>query len=508
MKKRIIPAVLALSMIFSATAFGGSRDWYVDKNVTVLSGTELTMSDAPKLKIPANSDYTEDFSFELELKNAEWLYGDSGKLAEGLTYIKFSDDWMIFKVDVSVYNPASNAIEVPLYCKITGEGDAEVNLLCTDYLINRDSTNDFATTPVSASTTISYSGSGNELSGYNDEITVLTVKENYAKSIKAGESYFLTLTNGFEFSDVGTISGTQDFGEDNIFQYLFNPDKPDRVEIRFTKDVENPSGRLIFRDMVVSSTGESDYKGTEIVVTRSDDKDYKETVKIGTFVQSISSNRPLKIENVTLSKKTIKLNGTGGPGKRVKVFMGGQDLGSVVVDSKGEWLFDARFDNELEEGLYLVETGYYSNSTQKFTSVIKTDVEIKLNKDIVTFKVGEKAVTKNGVSQNIDGKLFIDENDRMMVPLRALSNAFGIKDSNILWDDETKTVTVADYDIIEVKVGSNSITVNGSEKAMDTKAVIVDGRCYLPLRAICDALGIDDISWNDVTKTVTITNKY
>ena len=44
---------------------------------------------------------------------------------------------------------------------------------------------------------------------------------------------------------------------------------------------------------------------------------------------------------------------------------------------------------------------------------------------------------------------------------------------------------------------------------MDTSAVIIEDRIYLPLRAIANALGVSDenISWNSATKTASITRK-
>ncbi len=75
------------------------------------------------------------------------------------------------------------------------------------------------------------------------------------------------------------------------------------------------------------------------------------------------------------------------------------------------------------------------------------------------------------------------------------------------------TLTVAEQEClldenvkIEVAVGENTIVINGQTYLLDAPAFIEDGRTYLPLRAVMEALGAD-VTWNDNTDTVTITAK-
>lgn len=503
MKKRILPAILALSMVMPATAFAAAPEWHIDRTVTVLEDTELTMSNAPKVVIEGNGGFETDFSFEIELTNAEWLYGDSGTLEPGIEYIKFSDDWMVFSVDVDTFDVTTKDIRVPLYCKVSG--DAEAKVICDDYVINSYDEADFAKVPAENNATVKYNGK-DKLYGEEDELGAVSIIERYAKDFKAGEAYHLMLTNGFEFTDEGRVTETGDFDSTENFQYLFNPEKPDRIEIRFTKDMKEPSGRIVINGLKVKATDDSEYTKTELVITRDGDRDYNQVIDLGSYVQLISSNSPLKITALIMDNKKIQVYGTGGAGKRVKVFVGGEAIAETRVDTKGKWEIEAEFAKELENGSYLVETGYYSNSTGKFTSVIKNDINITVNKDTVAFKVGEASYTKNGVKQYIDAKLYIDKNDRMMIPVRALANALGVDDEDIKWDDAVKRVTITkDSKTVEVYIGSSKMAVNGVKVEMNTDAVIKDGRTYLPLRSICEAFDAEDIVWNDAAKTVTIT---
>jgi hypothetical protein len=92
-----------------------------------------------------------------------------------------------------------------------------------------------------------------------------------------------------------------------------------------------------------------------------------------------------------------------------------------------------------------------------------------------------------------------------MVPLRAVANALGIND--IKWDDSSKTVTFTNSeDTVKIKIGENKITVNSTEVSIDTAAVIKDNRTFIPLRAVANAFGIQDenIVWDEGTKTIKI----
>ena len=91
---------------------------------------------------------------------------------------------------------------------------------------------------------------------------------------------------------------------------------------------------------------------------------------------------------------------------------------------------------------------------------------------------------------------------RTMVPLRAIFEALG---ASVEWDDATKTVTSVKGDTtVKLTIGNAAITVNGADKALDVPAQIVDSRTLVPVRAIAESFGCD-VAWDDATKTVTIT---
>lgn len=78
------------------------------------------------------------------------------------------------------------------------------------------------------------------------------------------------------------------------------------------------------------------------------------------------------------------------------------------------------------------------------------------------------------------------QNDRTMVPLRFIAENIG---GEISWNDETREATVIyNHQEIVTRVGESSITVAGSQKPLDSPSFISEGRVYVPLRAISEAM--------------------
>jgi hypothetical protein len=99
------------------------------------------------------------------------------------------------------------------------------------------------------------------------------------------------------------------------------------------------------------------------------------------------------------------------------------------------------------------------------------------------------------------GYPFIDENNRTQVPLRTSLEHFG---AEVGWIAEQSTATVKLNDIfIEVPIGESYIMVNGRKVENDTKALIKNGRTYLPLRVVFESLDAS-VSWESKTKSIQV----
>ena len=112
-----------------------------------------------------------------------------------------------------------------------------------------------------------------------------------------------------------------------------------------------------------------------------------------------------------------------------------------------------------------------------------------------TMAVGTETVT-------LDAPAYINADNYTMLPLRAVSEAFG---ATVGWDDASRTVTLMmGQRIVSMTIGSKTMYINGTPVAMNTAPEIVSERTFLPVRDLCNALGITKIDWNEASATVTL----
>lgn len=127
------------------------------------------------------------------------------------------------------------------------------------------------------------------------------------------------------------------------------------------------------------------------------------------------------------------------------------------------------------------------------------------------------AFAADDITVKLDGKDIafdvapIIENDRTLVPLRAIFEALG---AQVEWDDATKTVISAkDNRTCVLQIGNASMFVSVTTdnktdtvaKTLDVPAKIKDDRTLIPLRAVSEAYNCQ-VDWDGDTRTVTITS--
>jgi len=115
------------------------------------------------------------------------------------------------------------------------------------------------------------------------------------------------------------------------------------------------------------------------------------------------------------------------------------------------------------------------------------------------------AIDSNKVEFNDDlGFPFVDENNRTLVPFRAALEKYG---ATVEWNNESRSAVAVKGDVtVEVPVEQNYILKNGEKITTDSAAKIVNGRTYLPIRAVIEAFG-SSVEWDQSLKTVVITSE-
>lgn len=136
-------------------------------------------------------------------------------------------------------------------------------------------------------------------------------------------------------------------------------------------------------------------------------------------------------------------------------------------------------------------------------------------KNEISFFVEQSFYFVNGERKELSetmGKPFIDENGNTMLPLMATAQMTGETGIYSEWDSASKTATLyyegfSENPEIKITTGQKEIWSRrqGTVK-MDTEAVIVNDRVYVPLRAVLNALGIenDKIKWDSERKEIQI----
>lgn len=102
-----------------------------------------------------------------------------------------------------------------------------------------------------------------------------------------------------------------------------------------------------------------------------------------------------------------------------------------------------------------------------------------------------------------DAKPFINQDDRTLVPIRFVAEALK---AQVDWEPEKNRVIIKKDKTIEIQIGKDEIIVDGKNELIDTSAIIVRDRTYVPLRVISENFGAT-VEWDSTYKTVNIITK-
>ena len=133
---------------------------------------------------------------------------------------------------------------------------------------------------------------------------------------------------------------------------------------------------------------------------------------------------------------------------------------------------------------------------------VETPVKnIEKEKKVVCMTIGSKNMNINGNIVETDVSPYIS-NSCTMVPLRCLSTVFD--DAYVLWDNETKTVTVTTAEATAIfEINADYMYVNSKYVSIPKAAEIQNGRTYVPLRALGEAIGAN-VSWIPDSKSILV----
>ena len=163
----------------------------------------------------------------------------------------------------------------------------------------------------------------------------------------------------------------------------------------------------------------------------------------------------------------------------------------------------------------------FKNYSKKATKV-KVQVENKSQNNkqkvearhIIDVMSGNYQVIKDGVIQNRKMDVLpVIKNNRLMLPLRSLSEMIGAK---VEWDPQTRTASFTNNGLVaKIQIDGNEIVLsNGKVIKMDSKPLNINGRILLPISNVANVFGLtngntkdgidQNIEWDGEAKTVEI----
>lgn len=154
----------------------------------------------------------------------------------------------------------------------------------------------------------------------------------------------------------------------------------------------------------------------------------------------------------------------------------------------GVMLFDVNEDAAGEASIVSMIDDLLSRTAHMSKAQLNKHITVMLNNQELSFK-----------EEDGYGVPYIDANNRTLIPLRKPLEAIG---AQVSYDDHKRLVTATKDNVsVKIPIDEKHIYVNQQRIEMDTNAIIVGDRTYIPLRAVFAAFGYD-VAWHNSSKTI------
>lgn len=149
----------------------------------------------------------------------------------------------------------------------------------------------------------------------------------------------------------------------------------------------------------------------------------------------------------------------------------------------------------------------YRYAAQATIATIGTQAPgVESNAVTAIYTIGSTSYKVNGETRTAEVAPYV-ENGRTYLPVRYVAEALGVTPANILFDKATSMVTLIKGDrVVQLKLKTNQLTINGSTINMDVKAVTKANRTVLPIAWVGKALDAT-VMYDAAAKTVTVNSK-
>ena len=209
----------------------------------------------------------------------------------------------------------------------------------------------------------------------------------------------------------------------------------------------------------------------------------------GNILVGSNSTLTLNLNNSSVFTGAVSGNITNAKGQAVSETVG---TVNVTLDETSKWIltedtyvssFDGNEENVISNGFTLYVNGVALSETAN------NEITVSVNGNEIDFSA-------------YDNVLPYIENDRTLVPIRAIAENMGFE---VLWDSEAGMVTVkGDNAEIAFVIDSDVATVDGETYTLDVPARITNDRTFIPLRFGSENMGAK-VDWNGEERSIAIT---
>jgi len=222
-------------------------------------------------------------------------------------------------------------------------------------------------------------------------------------------------------------------------------------------------------------------------------------VSIDTYQNSTQGVLRFYVDSESTTASTISINGVNLRIDRTV------PQGDIVAKVQGPAASYTAYNRNTD----VTSSWYDSNraATQAAIATIGTAPADQTDNAVTAiYTIGSTAYSVNGTTRTAEVAPYV-ENGRTYLPVRYVAEALGVSQANILFDKATSMVTLIKGDrVVQLKLKTNQLTINGSTINMDVKAVTKANRTVLPIAWVGKALDAT-VQYDAAAKTVTVTSK-
>lgn len=145
-----------------------------------------------------------------------------------------------------------------------------------------------------------------------------------------------------------------------------------------------------------------------------------------------------------------------------------------------------------EKATFSVYSAYYKGKLKGMTTYVKRTFAATLGVLAILLPAQAQnlvAVTVNGDPVEFTGQPPVQQNGRILVPLRGVLEKIG---ATVRYSGPTKTIQATKGETkIELTLGERSASVGGKPVSLDVPAQAINGTTLVPLRFVAESLGAD-----------------